>query len=40
MGIVAESRLEAVNEWVEDQYSGLQGLADNTALKLYPTFPR
>ncbi len=37
LGIVAESRLEAVNEWLEAQYSGLQGLADNTALKLYMT---
>jgi len=37
MGIVAESRLEAVNEWVEAQYTGLQGLADNTAMKLYMT---
>jgi len=37
LGIVAESRLEAVNEWVEGQYDGLQGLADNTALKLYMT---
>ena len=34
LGIVAESRLEAVNEWLETQYAGLQGLADNTALKL------
>jgi len=37
LGIVAESRLEAVDEWLEAQYAGLQGLADNTALKLYMT---
>ena len=37
LGIVAESRLQAVNGWLETQYDGLQGLADNTALKLYMT---
>ena len=37
MGVVVESRLEAVNDWIETQYAGLQGLADNTAMKLYMT---
>lgn len=37
MGIIAESRLAAVNGWLDDQFSHLQSLADNTALKLYMT---
>ena len=29
--------MAAVDDWLEAQYDGLQGLADNTALKLYMT---
>ncbi len=37
LGIVIESRLEAVDGWVEVQYGTLEDLAANTALKLYMT---
>jgi len=37
LGIVVESRLEAVNGWIETQYQTLEELAGNTALKLYMT---
>ena len=37
MGIIAESRLAAVNGWLDDQFDHLQALSDNTALKLYMT---
>jgi len=37
MGIIVESRLSAVNTWLDDQFDHVQALADNTALKLYMT---
>ncbi|MEE9299676.1 MAG: HD domain-containing phosphohydrolase [Alphaproteobacteria bacterium] len=37
MGIVAESRLAAIDDWLAGQFRHLQGLAENTALQLYMT---
>jgi len=37
LGIVAESRVEAAEGWLERQYGALEELADNTSLKLYMT---
>ncbi|MCZ6720356.1 MAG: hypothetical protein O7A65_02300, partial [Proteobacteria bacterium] len=37
MGIVAESRLAAIDDWLAGQFGHLQGLAENTALQLYMT---
>lgn len=37
LGIVADSRLAAVNEWVGDQLGEMRGLAENASLQLYMT---
>jgi len=37
LGIVAESRTAAVDQWIERQHGTLRGLAENNALKLYFT---
>jgi len=37
LNLIADSRLADVNEWVEDQFGTLKGLADNTSLQLYMT---
>lgn len=37
LGIVIESRLEAVDGWIEEQYRTLEELAANTSLALYMT---
>lgn len=37
LGIVADSRTAAVNDWIEQNYAQLRELADNTSLKLYMT---
>lgn len=37
LGIVADSRAEAVRDWVEQQYGVLSGLAENQSLQLYMT---
>lgn len=35
LGIVADSRLAAVDGWVEDQFAELRGLAENASLQIY-----
>lgn len=35
LGIVADSRATAVNNWLDGQFATLRGLAENEALKLY-----
>ena len=37
MGIVADSRFAAVNNWIEAQYGEMRGLAENVSLQLYLT---
>lgn len=37
LGIVAETRAAAVDEWIERQYADLGALAENAALQLYMT---
>jgi len=37
LGIVADSRAAAVNEWVEQNFAALRELAQNTSLQLYMT---
>ncbi len=37
LGIVADSRAAAVNEWIEAQFRTLQALAENESLQLYMT---
>src|SRR5690606_14913346 len=37
LGIVADSRTVAVNEWIGRQYAALTGLAENAALQVYLT---
>ena len=37
MGIVADSRAAAVNEWLEVQFLTLRELAENASLQLYMT---
>lgn len=37
LGIVADSRAAAVNEWLEHAFSTLRGLAENASLQLYLT---
>jgi PAS domain S-box-containing protein len=37
MGIVADSRFAAVNDWLDRQFDELGGLADNASLQLYMT---
>ena len=37
LNLVAESRAEAVNEWVGEQFNILRGLAENPSLQLYMT---
>lgn len=37
MGIVADSRFAAVNDWLDRQFEELGGLADNASLQLYMT---
>ena len=37
LGIVADSRAAAVNEWVAEQFRTLQDLAENASLQLYMT---
>lgn len=35
LGLVADTRVDAIERWVNDQFSSLQELADNAALQLY-----
>lgn len=37
LGIVADSRLAAVNDWIEQQYASLNALAQNASLQIYIT---
>jgi len=37
LGIVAESRLEAIDSWLGRQYDALEELSENTSVKLYMT---
>ena len=37
MGIVADSRFAAVNEWVDRQFTHMRELSDNASLQLYLT---
>ena len=37
MGIVADSRFAAVNDWIEAQFGEMRGLAENVSLQLYLT---
>jgi PAS domain S-box-containing protein len=37
LGIVADSRTAAVNDWIEQNYTQLRELTENTSLKLYMT---
>src|SRR5262249_18444795 len=37
LGIVADSRFTAVNDWLDRQFEDLAGLADNASLQLYMT---
>jgi len=37
LGIVADSRTAAINDWIEQNYAQLRELAENTSLKLYMT---
>ena len=37
LGIVADSRVAAVNNWVEQQYANLNALAQNASLQIYMT---
>src|SRR5262245_38589794 len=37
LGIVADSRFAAVNDWLDRQFEELAGLADNASLQLYMT---
>ncbi|MFO0390084.1 MAG: HD-GYP domain-containing protein [Alphaproteobacteria bacterium] len=37
LNLVAESRTEAINEWIGDQFRTLRTLADNPSLQLYMT---
>ncbi|MGI9288715.1 MAG: HD-GYP domain-containing protein [Pseudomonadales bacterium] len=35
LGLVADTRVDAIERWVSDQFASLQELADNAALQLY-----
>lgn len=35
LGLVADARRAAIDHWIEDQFDGLQELADNASLQLY-----
>jgi PAS domain S-box-containing protein len=37
LGIVADSRAGTINDWIEDQFGVLRGLAENASLQLYVT---
>jgi hypothetical protein len=37
LGIVADSRFTAVDDWLDRQFEELAGLADNASLQLYMT---
>ncbi|NQV80030.1 MAG: hypothetical protein HQ495_05705, partial [Alphaproteobacteria bacterium] len=37
LGIVADSRAGAINDWIEDQFGVIRGLGENASLQLYVT---
>lgn len=37
LGIVADSRAGAINDWIDDQFAAIRGLGENASLQLYVT---